>query len=526
MIYLVHRICQSWTRGEVAHGLFLDVKAAFDKVWHSGLVSKLESVCVEGKALYTLQSYISNRKQVVVVDGVKSNVADVHAGIPQGSRLGPLLFILYIDDILQNLESECLIFADDTTLLATAKDSSLTSNMLNRDLVKIFEWSLTWKVTFNPSKSEDIIFTNKPLPHSSPVIDQTSPLTNWFPPLIYNHTTPLIFNNNTVKRVTIHKHLGVHLSSNLDWSVQIHHVCIKANRKLAVLRSVKNLKRGTLDVLYKLTVRSVLDYSLPVYYNHLKQSDIARLEQIQYKAAKLVTGALHYTSKDKLNAELGWESIQDRSQILGLSIFHKIHLGLTRPLITTLKPELVIKTVNTRQKASYKPFPYTQSKMHKSFFPHFTRSWLGLKSSVQEIQDIDDFKAQLKLHLKPARHKHYTKGSKLGNKLLTHLRLGRSYLHDHSFTLGLSDTTACDCSSPHESVTHYLLDCPLYSGDRLTLFGQVAHLIPKFQTFTKKRKAEILLHGFQPNIPDYYHTNISLQYHVQNFVLKTKRFLP
>ena len=106
------------------------------------------------------------------------------------------------------------------------------------------------------------------------------------------------------------------------------------------------------------------------------------------------------------------------------------------------------------------------------------------------------------------------------------LRLGRSYLRDHSFTLGLSDTTACDCSSPHESVTHYLLDCPLYAGERLTLFGQFAHLITQFQTFTKKCKVDILLHGFQPNNPDYYHINISLQYHVQNFVLKTIRFLP
>ena len=301
---------------------------------------------------------------------------------------------------------------------------------------------------------------------------------------------------------------------------------MKANRKLAVLRSVKNLKRGTLDVLYKLTVRSVIDYSLPVFFNHLKQSDIARLEQIQYKAAKLVTGALHFTSKEKINSELGWESIYSRSQILGLSLFHKIHLGLTRPLITTIKPDLVIKTVNTRQKASYKPFPYTHSKMHKSFYPHFTKSWLALHPSIQSINDINEFKTQLKLSIKPARHKHLSKGSKLGNKLLTQLRVGRSYLNEHSFTLGLSDTTSCSCTSPHESVSHYLLDCPLYTRDRLTLLGQVAHHITTFHTFPKKRKLDILLHGYYSNNPDYYHINISLQYHVQNFVLKTKRFTP
>ena len=81
---------------------------------------------------------------------------------------------------------------------------------------------------------------------------------------------------------------------------------LKANNKLSVLRSVKLLSRKTLDLLYKLTVRSIIDYGLPVYHKNLKQTDIARLENLQYRAAKIVPGALHFTSKDKLNAELGW----------------------------------------------------------------------------------------------------------------------------------------------------------------------------------------------------------------------------
>ena len=125
--------------------------------------------------------------------------------------------------------------------------------------------------------------------------------------------------------------MGIYLSSTLSWSVQIKEVCLKANRKLSVLRSVKLLSRQTLDILYKLTVRSVIDYALPVYCKTLNQTEIARLEQIQYRAAKLVTGALHFTSKEKLNSELGWETIQKRSELLGLNFFHKIHLHETRP---------------------------------------------------------------------------------------------------------------------------------------------------------------------------------------------------
>ena len=111
--------------------------------------------------------------------------------------------------------------------------------------------------------------------------------------------------NILINRVNTHRHLGVYFTSNLDWSLQINDICLRANKKLSVLRKVKYLKRNTLDLLYKLTVRSVIDYALPVYSNNLKLTDLARLDRIQYRAAKLVTGALHFTNKDKLNNELG-----------------------------------------------------------------------------------------------------------------------------------------------------------------------------------------------------------------------------
>ena len=93
---------------------------------------------------------------------------------------------------------------------------------------------------------------------------------------------------------------------------------------MAVLRSVKMLSRQTLDLLYKSLVRSVIDYGLPIYCKTLKQTEMSRLENLQYRAAKIVTGAFHFTSREKLNIELGWESIQKRSDILGLNMFHKI----------------------------------------------------------------------------------------------------------------------------------------------------------------------------------------------------------
>ena len=130
----------------------------------------MSQIGIDGTYLNLFNSYLSDRKQCVVVDGVKSSLLEVKAGVPQGSRLGPLLFIIYINDIVKDIESEILIFADDTTLIATGTDPAETSAQLNRDLGRISSWAEVWKVTFNAGKSKDIIFSKKQLNNSPPLI--------------------------------------------------------------------------------------------------------------------------------------------------------------------------------------------------------------------------------------------------------------------------------------------------------------------------------------------------------------------
>ena len=113
-----------------------------------------------------MSSYLENRKQTVVINGSKSGLVYVKAGVPQGSRLGPLLFLIYMNDIVEEIESDILIFADDTSLFATGSDPSETAQVLNRDLEKISIWATKWKVQFNASKTKDIIFSNKYLNNS------------------------------------------------------------------------------------------------------------------------------------------------------------------------------------------------------------------------------------------------------------------------------------------------------------------------------------------------------------------------
>ena len=160
LLYIVNKIRQSWGKKMCTQGVFLDVSSAFEKVWHKGLIAKLNQIGIEGKLLKLFESYLSNRRQIVVVDGVKSTETNICAGVPQGSRLGPILFIIYINDIVENLKSEILIFADDCSLMVSAEDPSQSTKILNDDLETISKWASTWKITFNPNKSQDKIFSN------------------------------------------------------------------------------------------------------------------------------------------------------------------------------------------------------------------------------------------------------------------------------------------------------------------------------------------------------------------------------
>ena len=101
---------------------------------------------------------------------------------------------------------------------------------------------------------------------------------------------------------------------------------------------------------------------MPVYFGNLKLTEQKRLDQIQYRAGKLVTGRLHYTRQRKLNIELGWETMQTRFDCLGYGLFHKIHLGQTQPLVKTFMSEIVIQTYKTSVSMNYKQFPYSYIK--------------------------------------------------------------------------------------------------------------------------------------------------------------------
>jgi hypothetical protein len=272
-------------------------------------------------------------------------------------------------------------------------------------------------------------------------------------------------------------------------------------------------------------VRSVIDYAMPVYFGTLRQTEIKRLNQIQYRAAKIVSGALHFSSSVKLNIELGWESLQTRYECLGLSLFHKIHLNLTRPLVSKCMPQMNQQLFNTRFKFEYKCFPYKNQDFSNSFFPYFTKKWTSSPTHIRNEQDITEFKIKLKNHHKPNKYRFFSAGSKRGAALMTHLRLSRSFLNDHSFSIGLAESANCNCpNTPRETTRHMLLKCPHYTLERQTLMGKMEQLVLRFNSLSDTKQLEILLYGNHPDNPDFHLTNKLIQISVQQFILNSKRF--
>ena len=161
---ITHNIYKSFDDGYEVRGVFLDISKAFDKVWHDGLIFKLQENGISGNLLKVLKHFSRNRKQRVVLNGQSSSWTNVKAGVPQGSILGPLLFLIYINDLADGLSSNTKLFADDTSLFSVIHDSVITTLELNSDLSRIKQWAFQWKMSFNPDpnkQAQEVIFSRK-----------------------------------------------------------------------------------------------------------------------------------------------------------------------------------------------------------------------------------------------------------------------------------------------------------------------------------------------------------------------------
>ena len=295
LLSISHEIYSSLDKNLETRAVFLDISKAFDRVWHEGLIHKLKLNGIQGNLLNVLTSFLNSRKQRVVLNGQCSDWKNVSAGVPQGSILGPLFFLIYINDLPDGLITNAKLFADDTSLFSTVFNSNNSASDLNHDLEKISSWAFQWKMSFNPDPSkqaQEVIFSRK---------------------LIKPIHSPLFFNNEEVIKSTHQKHLGLILDEKLNLFDHVSSMISKANKGIGIIRKLHSfLPRSALITLYKSFVRSHLDYGDILYDQPTNESFTRKIESVQYNAALAITGAIRGTSRDKLYKELGLESLQSR----------------------------------------------------------------------------------------------------------------------------------------------------------------------------------------------------------------------
>ena len=159
LLTLVNEIRESFdNRNSLeVRSVFLDISKAFDKVWHEGLIFKLKQNGVGGNVINLHGNYLSSRKQRVVINGKTSEYFPVESGAPQGSVIGPLHFLIYINDLEIGIKSKVNFFADDTMIYSVVHNPTLTASVLNHDLEIISQWAHQWKMSFNPEPSKEAV---------------------------------------------------------------------------------------------------------------------------------------------------------------------------------------------------------------------------------------------------------------------------------------------------------------------------------------------------------------------------------
>ena len=275
------------------------------------------------------------------------------------------------------------------------------------------------------------------------------------------------------------------------------------------------LDRQTLETIYISFIRPVLEYASPVW-SGCTELDANKLEDVQLSAARIVTGAMYGTSIEKLNEEVGWQSLAKRREATKLSLMYKI--------VNKLVPESLCSIItshtpsfNTRRPCSITHFQARTDLFDKSFSPSTVRLWNWLPIETRNSPTIQVFKSKIS---KPVpRSTKFPSLFYFGDRRdaihHTRLRLGASPLNSHLFKIGVKDSPSCSCGSPIEDTFHYFFCCPKYSLLRIILHTKVAHLAP----FT----LQTMLCG-SPECS--LHTNIDIFAAVHEYIRSTERFKP
>ena len=371
LLLTVHDLALGLNKGSQTDAILLDFSKAFDKVSHRLLLLKLQHHGIRGQLLNWITSFLQDRTQQVVCDGCISEPAKVMSGVPQGSVLGPLLFLIFINDLPLDVNSTCRLFADDC-LLYRQIDSVSDANILQQDLNSLEVRGKTWLMQFNPTKCVVLTVTNK-----------LSPITSQYK--LYNHL---------LAHVSEAKYLGLTLDKHLNFNKHIDVTCKKANASLAFIRrNTYFCNRNVKIDAYKTYVLPIMEYAAFVWSPHTSQN-INKLETIQRRAARFVMSNYdRHSSVSEMLHVLQWSRLQERRNVQSLLIFYKILNGL----VDVSLPDGVTpgRTLNRGHSRKFTHILPRINAYKFSFFPRVLPLWNSLPSTVVHAQTYNEFQELL-----------------------------------------------------------------------------------------------------------------------------------
>ena len=356
--------------------IYTDFSKAFDSVPHARLITKLEAIGIRGDLLGWIKSFLTNRKQRVIVDGEKSKWSDVKSGIPQGSVLGPLLFVIFINDMPQSLSSVCKMFADDAKIYKEL-NSEEDCNSLQLDLDVMSEWSNKWQLPFNELKCKRMHFGKS------------------------NPKTSYIINNHILEEVDDERDLGVIIDNSLKFHKHTAAAIKKANAVLGIIKkSFTTLDERILTLLYKSMVRPHLEYGNVIWGPHYK-GDQQLIEKVQKRATKLIPGIRHLPYDQRLK-RLELPSLRYRRRRGDMLETFKI----VTSKVNINKEHFFKFNARETRGHQYKLCKLSSKKLVRSqcFSHRIVNDWNSLPREVVEVKTVNEFKAKLDEHWKAAQY--------------------------------------------------------------------------------------------------------------------------
>ena len=349
--------------------ILLDFSKAFDKVNHSKLLWKLHQYGIRGQVLSWVRAFLGSRSQQVVIDGEESESIPVTSGVPQGSVLGPILFLIYINDLPDEVRSQVRLFADDTALYLTM-ESEDDGSALQNDLDILSVWETRWDMEFNPSKCQVVHVSGSKRPVKR----------------------DYILHGQVLESVTCEKYLRVDISGSLTWNSHIDRTASTANRTLGFIRrNIKTKMPKVCETTYNILVRPQLEYASALWDPHNK-GRISQIEQVQRRAARWkVNNFARQASVTRIVQDLGWHTLDQRRADARLCLFYKIVHGL----VAVPLPEYILYSNRVSRYCHSMTFRQvsTSTDYYKySFSPLAIVQWNALPQSVASSQSLEVFK--------------------------------------------------------------------------------------------------------------------------------------